>query len=129
MSYNAIRDGVCNWKEPIELGSTAYVCGPMRGQECFNFKNFFYWQVVLEKSGYKVINPAEIDCKAWINDGWIFTDDQHAGILEKDCEIIRNEVDFLFVLTGWENSVGANKEIATAEEKGILIVYEDHPIT
>ena len=105
---------------------TIYIAGPMKGHKCFNFKNFFHWQVKLEKSGYKVINPAEIDCLKWIEEGWIFTEDQHGDILKKDCEIIRTKVDTLFVLTGWETSVGANREIATAKEKGILVVYEDN---
>ena len=104
---------------------TLYIAGPMRTYKCMNFPQFFYFQVLFEKSGYKVINPAELDCERWFNDGWVYTDDQYNEILEADCKIIREQVDVLFVLTGWEDSEGACREIAEAHKKGILVTYQD----
>ena len=109
-------------------GETIYVAGPMRGHHCYNFKNFFFRQVEFERSGYTVINPAELDCIRWMEDGWLFTEDKYEEIIELDCKMIREEADILFVLHGWETSKGANREIAEAEKKGILVAYEDNPI-
>lgn len=110
------------------MEKVVYIAGPMRHHKCFNFPQFFYWQVKFEKSGYKVINPAELDCERWIEDGWIFTDDKYEEVLGEDCRLIREEADILFVLTGWEESEGANKEIEEAKKKGITIAYEDCPV-
>ena len=113
----------------LEVGSTVYIAGPMRGIRCFNFARFFYWQVVLEKSGYKVINPAELDCLRWIEKGWMFTEDQYDEILDLDCKMIQESADCVFVLSGWQTSEGANREIRTAKDKGIMVAYEDRSIT
>lgn len=112
----------------MEIGSTGYICGKMRGLPCYNFKNFFHWQVVLERSGYFVINPAQNDCEKSLNSTWHFTEDQYEDILAEDFKLIEG-VDFVFVLEGWESSEGANREIEHAEKHNIPIFYEDQPMT
>ena len=108
----------------MELGKTCYISGPMRDQHCFNFKRFFYWQVLMENSGYRVVNPAELDCLKMFA-GWKFTEDQWRGILNKDLAIIRARVHFMFMLRGWEDSEGANEERNLALELGLPVYYED----
>jgi hypothetical protein len=41
--------------------STIYVAGPMRGYDDYNYPAFDRQARVLEKQGWKVINPAEMD--------------------------------------------------------------------
>ena len=42
---------------------TIYISGPMTGMDDYNFKVFFHRQVELEKEGWRVLNPAEIDLR------------------------------------------------------------------
>ena len=102
---------------------TVYISGPMSGLPCFNFPNFFYWQRRLEKTGWKVINTALIDCMKML-DGWRYTEDQWEEIVTEDCRLIREEADAIFVLDGHKDSVGAKREIAEAEKKGLDIYWE-----
>ena len=105
----------------MSFGDCVYIAGPMRGYPCYNFKNFFYWQVFWEKSGYLVINPAEIDCKRALYSEWHFTEDQYDEILAEDIEILLANADFVFMLDGWDGSVGAKREKAAAEAAGIPV--------
>ncbi len=40
---------------------TIYIAGPMRGFKDYNYPAFDRQQTVLEKQGWRVINPAEMD--------------------------------------------------------------------
>lgn len=111
--------------ENLAPGSTIYIAGKMRGEHCFNFKNFFFWQVMLENGGYKVLNPAEHDCMKWINEGWIFDESQYEEVLAYDFELIENQADALFVLEGWLDSEGAKREIEHAKECGKPVYYQE----
>lgn len=97
----------------LPTNSIIYISGPMTGHRAFNFKNFFHWQVVLERAGYIVINPAEIDTLK-LFDGWQYTEDQWEELIEEDCRLIREHADAVFVLKGYEGSRGATREIAEA---------------
>ena len=107
-------------------GTTAYIAGPMRGYDCYNFPQFFYWQVKLENSGYRVINPAREDCRRWLEEGWVYTDDQWEDVLSKDLEMIEQHADWMFVLRGWEQSAGAKREIEHAKKLDIPVFYEEY---
>jgi hypothetical protein len=111
-------------KDKLPYGSVIYVSGPMTGLPCFNFKSFFYWQVMLEKSGYKVINPAEQDCLKMLNEGWQYSPDKWEEVIEEDCQLIRDEADAVFVMDGYITSEGAHREISTAVEAGKPVFYE-----
>ena len=110
----------------LPIGSTIYISGKMSGLPCFNFKNFFYWQVMLEKSGYKVVNPAEIDCLKMIG-GWRYSEDQWEAVIEEDCEIIRSDrVDAVFVIgRDYVSSAGAHREIMAAADADKPVYYEN----
>ena len=109
----------------LKFGATIYISGPMTGIECFNFPQFFYWQVKLEKSGYHVLNPAMMDCMKMLHDGWKYEPCMWDDIIEEDCKIIAEEADALFVLNGWRDSCGALREIETAKVHGIPVYYEE----
>jgi len=110
----------------MKYGSTAYIAGPMsiRKNDCYNFHMFFYWQVTLERSGYTVINPAEMDCRKALYSEWYPKAEEYEEILSGDLKMIAERADWLFVLKGWEDSPGAKREIKKAEELGIPVFYE-----
>ena len=105
-------------------GDCSYIAAPMRGHDCFNFAQFFHWQVKLEKNGYLVINPAREHCKRWIETGWVFNEEDYEAVLEYDCKLIRENADCLFMLKGWELSTGAKREREYAKSCGIPVYYE-----
>ena len=109
----------------LGYGKTIYIAGPMGDIHCHNFKRFFYWQAMLENSGYKVINPAEQDCLRWIDYGWIYTDDQYESVMKYDLIMIRLVADAVFALKGWEDSPGATREIGLAINLGKPVYYEE----
>jgi hypothetical protein len=106
------------------IGKTVYIAGPMRGKHCMNFAEFFYWQHEFQKNGYKVINPAEMDCLRMFN-GWVFSEEKYREVLDLDKAMIRKSADFLFMLSGWEESQGANEEHNLAVELGLPVYYEE----
>lgn len=110
----------------LRPGSKVYLSGPMSGIHCYNFKSFFYWQVVLENSGYEVINPAEIDTLK-LFEGWKYSEDQWEEIIQEDCRLVREESDAIFCMEGWSASKGALCEIEAAEDSGKPIYYEVGP--
>ena len=108
----------------MKYGSTVYICGPMRGKPCMNFEEFFYWARLLRRSGYKVINPAEHDCERMFG-GWVWDESKYEEVLQEDLRLITEYAQWLFVLKGWEDSDGANREIEHARNLGLSIFYED----
>ena len=102
---------------------TIYISGKMSGVKCFNFKRFFYHQVLLENEGWHVINPAEHDCLKML-DGWHYTPDQWDELIAYDLKLIEEQADAIFMLEGWHDSQGAFMEFNAAVEKGIEIKYE-----
>ena len=103
---------------------TIYIAGKMRGEECFNFERFFWWARTLKRRGYDVFNPAQHDCERWLNDGWIYTEDQYEEVLAFDFEMIEKS-DIVFMMKGWESSPGAIRERSYALELGKQIWYEE----
>lgn len=103
---------------------TLYIAGPMRGSDIWNYDRFFYWDVVLRKLGYDVVNPAREDVMKWVRDGWVFTPEQFDAVLEEDLSLIEKRCTGIFLLKGWEESVGARAEMAKAEALGLTIYGE-----
>lgn len=104
-----------------------YLSGPMtiRKDDCYNFMEFFFWEKVLRMNGYKVVNPARLDCERMLA-GETYSDDLYDELLAEDLRIIREDgVDALFMLKGWELSDGAKEEYAVAKELGLEVWYED----
>jgi len=109
----------------MTYGTRVYIAGPMRGQPCYNFEEFFHWARMLRISGYEVTNPAQLDCMRMLS-GWTFKDDEetYEEILAADLEIITARIDWIFALKGSDESPGAQREIALAEELGLPVYYE-----
>ena len=81
-----------------------YIAGPMRGLPAFNYPAFNDWAKLHRDVGWDVVNPAEIGAQ-------FGTPEQHA--LET--------CDAVFLMSGWQNSLGARQELATALHYGLKI--------
>lgn len=90
----------------------AYVSGPMRGIEEFNFPAFNGTADWLRGKGYEVINPAESFGGA--------TDKAWEDYMRVDIESLL-QVDEVCLLPGWENSVGVKVELTVAAALGLRV--------
>lgn len=94
-----------------------YVAGPMRGFPKSNFPAFKAAKKRLVECGKHVISPADLD-QLFGHD-----DNDMDATIRRDFEAIMN-VDEVYMLEGWEKSVGARAEHALALWRGIKITYE-----
>jgi len=110
-----------------------YVAGPMRGIPEFNFPAFHAAAAWLREQGHTVFNPAERDIEVTgvdISKGNLTGDNAQAEAehgfnlreaLKDDLVFICLEADAIALLPGWENSKGANAELATARALGLEV--------
>ena len=103
-------------------GMRVYVAGPMRGYPEFNFPAFLDAAKRLRKAGHSVFCPAERDLQVGFRPlGMSGTDADMDGAgfdlcaaLGADLAWITASADAVIVLPGWEQSAGAQAEVATA---------------
>lgn len=97
-----------------------YISGPMRGRENYNRGQFNHWETVLENAGYDPVNPAKIGDKFGAPEDI----DKDVALFEKvmaaELEAL-SKCDMIFLLDGWEDSVGAKKELECALKNGLWI--------
>ncbi len=106
--------------------AAVYLAGPMRGIPDFNFPAFEAGTVGLRARGFEVFSPAERDIKVHgdkVNDSATGDlDDPKVkasgfdlrAALAADTQWIAMTADAVVVLPGWENSKGAQAEVALA---------------
>ena len=92
---------------------TIYISGPMAGIEGYE-KNFKAAEEKMKEAGHEVVNPAEIDV----------TGMSREEILKKDIRLLW-ECDGIYMLKGWQQSRGANREYGFALGCGMPIMHED----
>jgi hypothetical protein len=106
-----------------------YVAGPMTNREHFNFPAFDDAKRVLLNHGWVVESPADIDRKQFNFDGMGMkgTEPIDENLLKeiavRDILAIR-DCDAIYMLEGWQDSVGANAELAFAEWIGLEIIFQ-----
>ncbi len=111
-----------------------YLAGRMRGVPEFNFPAFHAGAATLRARGYEVFNPAEHDAAQY---GEGFEKENDTGdetlawrqcgfslrrVLASDLAWICAEADAVALLPGWEQSLGASAERATAVALGLEII-------
>jgi hypothetical protein len=108
---------------------TCYIAGPMTGYPRYNFDAFDQTARILRDEGWIVINPAEISRHHGVDPdkGDVDPKIMHS-IISKDVESIF-KVSTVFLLPGWENSTGANAEVALAKWLGKKVSLFCHRIT
>lgn len=109
---------------------TCYIAGPMTGYPRYNFDAFDKAANILRDEGWIVTNPAEMSRGLGINP------DKEQNIDTKlmnhiiYCDVMAIfEVSTVFLLPGWENSTGANAEVALAKWLGKKVSLFCHRIT
>lgn len=107
-------------------GRQVYLSGPMRGYEEFNFPAFVNGAKELRSQGYLVYNPAEVELKAGFDPKTGLYADGHTVTIRElimdDLVWICQFADKVVVLPGWEQSKGAQAEVATAIAVGVEVV-------
>lgn len=112
----------------------AYLAGPMRGLPQFNFPAFDHAAARLRSEGWVIFNPAERDREEGFNpengDGLR----THEHYMRHDIAAIL-KCDYIILLPGWKNSVGARQEYQVGKMIGCkFLTYpelqplEDEPV-
>ena len=92
-----------------------YISGPITGTEGYRAR-FDAAERRLKKEGHKVVNPARAN--AALPEGTTHKEYMSVSIAMLDmCEMI-------FMLKGWEKSVGCSQELAHAIAHGMTVVFE-----
>lgn len=93
----------------------AYLSGPMRGKKDYK-KAFNEAAEKLKKGGATVINPAGMESVAG--------DLPYEAMMKLDLAMLA-QADTIVMLSGWEKSLGANRELGFAMGAGKQIVEFD----
>lgn len=89
-----------------------YISGPIEGVDNYREK-FERTKRIIEKRGHKAINPSGLDLYGLTREQMLNVD----LVLLVLC-------DTIYMLKGWEQSCGANREYGYALAKGLTIMYE-----
>ena len=111
-----------------------YVAGPMIGVPHFNFPKFDLARDFLKALNYEVVSPADID-RAHGFDAMRLPGDtdwsdfsvtglNKLEVISRDIEALK-QCQAIYMLTGWEKSVGAQAEHALAKWMGLEIFSEE----
>lgn len=92
---------------------TIYISGPMAGIEGYE-KNFKVAEEKIKESGHEVVNPAEINGEGMTRE----------ELLALDLRMLE-ECDAIYMLKGWQQSCGANREYGFAVGNYMDILYEE----
>lgn len=99
----------------------------MRGYRLYNFPAFDEAQETLERQGWQVFSPAEMDRRRGFNEHQdIATPEFVRNALLNDLAVIAGECTHICLLPGWEESHGVEIELLFARLCG-LQVFEIHP--
>lgn len=100
-----------------------YLSGPMSGVKDLNYPEFNRIAKELREAGHKVFNPAEI-----ILDKKGMSKDQIYEAYMEICLEAVEKCSIIYLIDGWEESSGANRELKRAIEKGLSIKLQGDPI-
>ena len=108
-----------------------YIAGPMTGLPEFNFPMFNRVARMLRQDGHTCFNPAERDVERHPEIDFTCGDTQHVAsqgfslreALAEDTNHICLEADTIYMLPGWETSLGARAEHALAVALKHRIIY------
>lgn len=111
--------------------ATVYVAGPMSGIEDYNYPAFREAADSLREFGLDVISPVELDEEDGYDpksapDGFS-KPAEYAQFLSRDIQVIVKEgVQAIVVLPGWERSGGARTEVTFGQALGLpILTYPD----
>jgi len=91
--------------------NVAYIAGPMRGLPDLGRAAFYEAEIRLREKGWKVINPARLP------------EDLPQECYMPICLAMVDQADTIALLPGYENSAGAQVEIAYGAQTNKEIIY------
>ena len=107
----------------MQMPKTVYIAGPMAGKENLNREAFERAAQKLSTEGWTVYDPVEI--------GELYgTAEEIQGDPELLAKVVKAELGFvaradaIYLLNGWERSVGAKRELLVALGCGLEIICE-----
>lgn len=114
-----------------------YIAGPMRGIAHYNFRAFDAARDRLSDDVITVVSPADLDRAAGFDpftrewpEGWNWRDPiadcPVQDCIQRDFDALRT-CNAIYMLDGWEGSVGARAEKALAEWCGLKVLYQTQP--
>jgi len=109
----------------------AYIAGPMRGIFRYNWPAFFAAEIYLDSIGFACVNPARLDLEKGF-DAYALPEDYDwanfpIGIL---MDIIKEDLDavlecsHIYMLAGWDKSLGAQAEYAVAKWADKEVIWQ-----
>ncbi len=113
---------------PQDVDRVMYISGPMSGFADFNYPFFARTKLSLEKMGYKVLSPHEVD------DGVIpskYTDKHSYGWYLGRAIEMQLFSNCWVGLPGWTDSTGAMREFNLARDLGhelAILIDNDSPV-
>lgn len=110
--------------DPALGAPCAYLAGPMAGKPRNNHAQFAAFAVSLRHNGWDIINPAELDLASGIDPDRDATQEERYDLMREDLGIILGalgEVSAVILLPGWQESKGAQIEVAVAQAAGIPV--------
>lgn len=122
IEFDFIDDKEYKWTNAEKLyenknGHTIYISGAITGTTDY-MERFENAENKLKELGYDVINPAKIN-------SFLPTDTTWKQYMEVDYKLL-DVCDSIYMLSGWENSKGANAELEYANLKGgYCVFYEE----
>lgn len=111
-----------------------YISGPMRGIPLFNFPAFDSAADALSVIGEYPVSPADLDRASGFNPeslpadfDWNTTPDGFSikDAIDRDIAAIKT-CKAIYMLDGWERSLGARAEKALAEWLGLEVMYQSN---
>jgi|688.fasta_scaffold99366_3 hypothetical protein len=114
------------------MAKKVYIAGPMRGKKYYNFPEFDRVGGILLSKGYKVYSPADLDREHGF-DPWELPKDHDWNTLPEGFDLKQAffrdlgavaECDFICLLDGWTDSVGARCEYFAARWLGLRFITE-----
>ncbi len=100
-----------------------YLAGPMRGIPDYNFPEFYKYACKLRFQGHVVFNPAELGIHQ----------DNIREIFEAEMGWLCRNAEAVYLMPGWQASLGAIAERALAQALGLTVLELDsspptHPL-
>lgn len=103
-----------------------YIAGPMTGIKDFNYPKFIYIASILRRLGFEVVSPVEIGDK--YGPPVVLNSDREKleKVMNEELKAIER-CDAIYLLDGWERSIGAKAELVHAIEHGLQVETEHSP--
>jgi hypothetical protein len=91
---------------------TIYIAGKMTGVYGYNAARFRAAEIRLTQAGWRVLNPSKIGALPSYEMYWPIN------------KAMLDGADAIYMLMGWHDSIGANKELLYAIDRKLQIVFE-----